>query len=334
MPCGTCKSNVSPTKKITCSSCNKYFHKHCSSNFIDDNIDLHKWTCSVCDKNLIIKKNVTTRKVDSSKSINNTIPEDFSLKLIREDISALMKKFESVSKSNTEIEKSIHFCSEKLDDYAEKMDLLFSKTKLLEDKVNELDLKFTYLQKELNVLKINKNKSEQELLANNITISGIPYTKNENIDEIIKVTADIIKVNLHKNDIVSNYRIKKVDKSDGKIIVKFNSKTIKESFLNGVKSLASSKHPLKSNQIHNSFPDKIVYVNHELSPMFRKIFWLTKQLSKEYNWKYVWANSNGVYLRKTDGDVPIKIQSIKDISGFDFENKLAHLKLHDLESSG
>ncbi|CAI6353014.1 unnamed protein product [Macrosiphum euphorbiae] len=68
--------------------------------------------------------------------------------------------------------------------------------------------------------------------------------------------------------------------------------------------------------------------------MFRKIFWLTKQLSKEYNWKYVWANSNGVYLRKTDGDVPIKIQSIKDISGYDVENKLAHLKLHDLESSG
>ncbi|KAF0706991.1 Reverse transcriptase domain-containing protein, partial [Aphis craccivora] len=143
-------------------------------------------------------------------------------------------------------------------------------------------------------------------------------------------TADIIKVNLHKNDIVSNYRLKKIDKSDGKIIVKFNSKTIKESFLNGVKSLAISKQPLKSNQIHNSFPDKIVYVNHELSPMFRKIFWLTKQLSKEYNWKYVWANSNGVYLRKTDGDVPIKIQSIKDISGYDVENNIFSMNIRSI----
>ncbi|KAF0710481.1 Reverse transcriptase domain-containing protein, partial [Aphis craccivora] len=203
-----------------------------------------------------LSKNVTTRKVHSSKSIKNTFPEDSNLKLIREDISALMKKFESVSISNTEFEKSIHFCSEKLDDYG-------------------------------------KKNGSQELLANNIIISGIPYTKNENIDEIIKVTADIIKVNLHNNDIASSYWIKKVNKSGGKIIVKFNNKTLKESFQNGVKSLAISKRPLKSNQIHNSFPDKI----------------------------------------KTDGDVPNKIQSIKDISTYDVENTLTHLKLHDLDSS-
>lgn len=43
------------------------------------------------------------------------------------------------------------------------------------------------------------------------------------------------------------------------------------------------KQPLKSNEIHNSFPEKVVYVNHEPTPIFRKIIWLMKQSSKEYN---------------------------------------------------
>jgi len=59
------------------------------------------------------------------------------------------------------------------------------------------------LQKEINILKISKNRFEQEiLLANHVTINDISYIKNENIDKIIKVIANVINFDLHKNDVL------------------------------------------------------------------------------------------------------------------------------------
>lgn len=37
-----------------------------------------------------------------------------------------------------------------------------------------------------------------------------------------------------------------------------------------------------------------------------------KQSSKEYNWKYVWANSNEVYFKENERGELLKIQTIKD----------------------
>lgn len=48
------------------------------------------------------------------------------------------------------------------------------------------------------------------------------------------------------------------------------------------KSHTFNKQPRKSYQIHSSFLDKIVYINHELTTM---------QLTKAYNCKYIWANA-------------------------------------------
>lgn len=44
--------------------------------------------------------------------------------------------------SNIEVEKSINFCSGKLDEYGKEMDLLFFKVKLLKDNVRDFDKKY------------------------------------------------------------------------------------------------------------------------------------------------------------------------------------------------
>lgn len=156
-----------------------------------------------------------------------------------------------------------------------KMDSLFSKIKLLEE--NNMNKKYTILEKEFNLFKINTIKSDQQLLANKVSISGIPYTKSENVEVIFKITADVLKIDIH-----SAYHTNPKD-NNSKFIVQFNNNIDKKSFLNCVKALVVKKQLLNSTQMYKSFQNKIVYINHELISVFRKIFWLSKQLSKVYN---------------------------------------------------
>jgi len=80
------------------------------------------------------------------------------------------------------------------------------------------------------------------------------------------------------------------------------SKIIKDEILLKVKNRYKSKNPLKAVEIHSSFPDKLVFINHELTTADRKLFWFSKLLAKEYSYKYVWSTSEGVFMKKSDGD--------------------------------
>lgn len=85
---------------------------------------------------------------------------------------------------------------------------------------------------------------------------------------------------MQKSDILSAYHPKTKNNVDSKIIVKFNNSTIKEAFISEIKTHVKNKNRLKANQIHSSFQEKTVYINHDLTPPGRKIFWLAKQFTK------------------------------------------------------
>lgn len=120
MPCNGCKSRVSPTKKIACSSYGIYFHQNCAPISASSLTDILNWICESCEKDSIIKKNVTTRKLESNISNIDNGKEVNYLTLIRNDISMLSKKIEKLSNTNIELEKSVSFCCAILDDYGKK----------------------------------------------------------------------------------------------------------------------------------------------------------------------------------------------------------------------
>lgn len=103
-----------------------------------------------------------------------------------------------------------------------------------------------------------------------------------------------------------------------RIILEFNDKNKKEEILIAFKSKFKS-NPVTAKQIHDSFPDHKIYLNDQLSIGNRKILWFTKQITANYNFKYVWTNSSGVFLKKADGEMGIdhyhslKILIVKEI---------------------
>lgn len=141
MPCSECKNKVSPTKKVACSLCGIYFHRNCAPTSFSDHTDTSNWKCESCEKDLIIKKNKTKRKIESNKTNIINEKEDNYLILIRNDIAVL-------SNTNIELKKSISFCGGKLDEYGKKVDDLLTKTKSLENKINDMGNKYMNLEME------------------------------------------------------------------------------------------------------------------------------------------------------------------------------------------
>jgi hypothetical protein len=66
----------------------------------------------------------------------------------------------------------------------------------MENYVQMYKLRYNKLEKELNTIKTIINNTEQLTLANNIEITGIPKTPNENTTEIINTVAQELNCQL------------------------------------------------------------------------------------------------------------------------------------------
>jgi len=193
------------------------------------------------------------------------------------------------------------FCSNKIDDFSLKIESIITNVKQNTIKIQEIENKFTKMQKEIDYLKSGYNAAEQFKLINNLNIMNIPKTANESLFDNTSKLTKLLDIEIKEVDISKIYRIKSKSNDTDRIIIGFNDKNKKEAILSAFKAKLKTS-PITSNQIHTSFPDRKIYLNHQLSTDNRRSLWKTKQLAVIYHLKYVWTNQSGVFLKKSDGD--------------------------------
>lgn len=49
----------------------------------------------------------------------------------------------------------------------------------------------------------------------------------------------------------------------------------------------------------------------------RKLFWMAKQVALKYNFKFTWENSSGVFIKKTEGAIGTRVNSITQLMDID-----------------
>lgn len=68
-------------------------------------------------------------------------------------------------------------------------------------------------------MKGNINITEQAKLSNNLDITGIPKTTNENLKRVVSTLAKIVNVELKEEHINKTYRLRHRDENNSRIIV-------------------------------------------------------------------------------------------------------------------
>uniref|UniRef100_A0A2S2P2T8 Zinc finger PHD-type domain-containing protein n=1 Tax=Schizaphis graminum TaxID=13262 RepID=A0A2S2P2T8_SCHGA len=324
MPCGKCYNNISPSKSVVCTNCYSTFHPNCTKlkTFTTYRAVKESWICDPCNEKF--------KQSASRKNLENEFQKDdcndvYNLVSVKADLKLVINQIESLSDKMKNFEKSITFFSDSMDEFGSKLESALNKITEMENKVQVYELRCNKLETELNILKVTINNTEQLTLANNIEISGIPKTPNENISEIVNTVARVLDCQINSNDVIDSYRGKSRQNNDGKIVVQFNTKAVKDSLINSMKTRYKNKNPLMAKDIHSNFSNSKVFINDQLTHNNKKLLWLAKETAKYYSHKYTWANLTGIFVRKIEGGQIFKIQNLEALQKMDVEKKITAL---------
>lgn len=183
----------------------------------------------------------------------------------------------------------------------------------LTTKVNQLNLDLDDKDKEILALNNRINALEQTYYVNNLEICGIPKLEGENVNtlsDIVKKVANVMGVTT-KGIIEARrgFAPRRENAAPPPIALRFNTSTARDEWMAKRKN-----RDLTVGKVLDSQSNVPIYVNEQLSPFNKKLFWYAKQSAKDRNYKYVWSKYGKIYARKNDSMGVIKINSLDDIT--------------------
>lgn len=211
--CGICEIGFGSSKEardvVMCTGqCNKYFHINCTS-LKNENCSKVRgakktWKCDIC--------------------YNEGDLQDIAsiLKKQLDEIKNKMCELDDIKSKIEELQKSIEFCSDKIDDFNKTQTELIVKVNNL-DKINvHLTEENKKMKEEIKTMSHKINVMDQTMINNDIEIVGVPVTPNESCEDIVKTIGQLITANPENIMTISRSFGSKVHEKNN-IIVKFKN---------------------------------------------------------------------------------------------------------------
>jgi len=152
-----------------------------------------------------------------------------------------------------------------------------------------------------------------------IVIQGIPYGKNEDLTSIVKSIAHAKQVELKEEHFscfraINKSKAQSVEPKPPRIIVKLRDNAMK----NEMKKRPDT--PMTLRDIDYKFPDtdekqknSYIYINENLPPKTRSLFWRVRTFKKKNNFRFAWTKDGRCFLRKFENSRVYEIESEIDL---------------------
>ncbi|KAJ2943906.1 hypothetical protein O0L34_g8226 [Tuta absoluta] len=216
--CATC-SKVLNTKSpgIQCLKCSKWYHCSCVSITADQLTTLYQtesaeWKCRKCTNtgtskpkrlSFVLPEEQNNEEEDHEPEKMNDLMTQPNIKSLFDDMLMKVRK-EIGTIVSQELQKSLHFYSDKIDDFEKKIVEYDNKLKAADNKYINLENKFKNLELRNEVIEQKLNSIQQDKIANDIEICGIEEKEGENVEEIAnQICAELQQ---KPDDIISVYR--------------------------------------------------------------------------------------------------------------------------------
>lgn len=297
---------------VQCSKCNKWIHATCASItpeqlnalFTTESVD---WKCRVCTGTLKKPKRLSCIMPDPEED-DNTDVEALPSEDPREDYQTMMGRMlrEVRQVIRDELEKTLQFYSNKIDDYETKVNGYVDNIKTVERKCTDLKNQCKNLILKNEILEQKVNAIEQKQKTNYVEICGIQEQEKEDIKEI--VTSLIEKINLPIKEVEKAYRKKMKNRSG-------NSNTSSDIIIVALREGCRDKWLQAAKEWNTGKQDNDkIYIRESLTPNNSFLLWKAKQELKTTNlFKYVWYKNGSVLARKRDNEKAYPIRCITDI---------------------
>ena len=181
-------------------------------------------------------------------------------------------------------------------------------------------------QESCNSMKIKINDLENAALSCNLEIHGVPEKPNENVERIALNVIKLADPSADALDIESTFRVIKksptakdsnkesTDKNSKKkapaapIIVKLKTKSKRMDIIKKRKQLADVDFK------NIGIDADRVYINENLTPMTRSLFYESNKLKKLNGWSSIWTFNGVIKMKRKEGSPIVTIRDISDLS--------------------
>lgn len=225
--------------------------------------------------------------------------------------SSVEQQFQTVKQQNVDLKESLQFMSDKYDAVLEKVRYL--EEERAQDKKN-----IYMLEEKLEVF-------ERKIRATGLEIRNVPKNSNDEkrleskaeLCSLIKSLSKTVNINLEEEHIRDVYRISSKNDTLKPLIVEFTSVLIKENILRAVKNFNKDKtrdEKLNTNHLNISGPIRPVYVSETLTFKAQRLFYMSREFARDNYYSYCWTSRGSVYLRRTEGQPLIRVQSEGDLT--------------------
>lgn len=302
--CGVCGDVCKDLKtSIKCSgSCNRSFHLQCvKGDGVKTRTGSKEWKCEDCGGSVSSKSSVEP----------STLTKEFLISVMEAFKREVFEELKTNSKQNEELRQSVQFLSDAVDTSNKLMAEMRKDYSELKRKNEELERANRQLSESMDNLQERMRAMEQYSRKANIEISGLPVTPSEHPVSLLRDVGKAVGVELRDDEVVAAHRVPtyKKDRTPS-LVVQFHTRNQRDVWIMAYKK----KKGLVANEVNKSFPTNRVYINEHMSPENKRFFAQLKEKCKQTNFKYVWFREGNFYVRKNEGDKPLKINKVSDLT--------------------
>lgn len=296
---------------IICHLCKLGFDYSCAGmslvNFQKLGAKKNTWKCINCKQNREVKK----KTVEGEDSDDGVVKESATGGDQYGVLKGLFNDFKkSISNQIKEVEKGLNFQSGQIADVLKSfgdMNTTFAKMQSRQEEIlkeNQM-LKNTVKKLEGKVLDL-----EQKALDHNLEVTGIPETMSDE-SKIMEALCSVAEVTVPRR---SSYTMKRsLVGPPGKpkaIIMSFESKYERDLILKACKKSKPKALDLTKNaaDIHP------VYVNEQLTPHRKELFFKAMQIKREKKYTFLWVQEGRILLKKNESSRVLRIESLEDMN--------------------
>lgn len=257
-----------------------------------------KWRCVNCRR---------PKNHDENSSSEVTADE---LRRFMSTVTSKLNELTNLVPVVKELEKSVQMMSDKYDEVLEKLQKSDEDMKSHNKTLQETQAAVKESDKEVKMLKEKISFIEQVARNKNIEISGVPVVEGERLDTVINKLAQKCSLNSSAADVDVMHRIP-ARNGVPKIVVQFKTRQVRDMWVNARKHANIQS----SDIVVASGPPVPVYINEQLTPFMKELFWKTKQEARMKGYHMVWFKNNKILVKRnlSDNSV-IRIASESDLS--------------------
>uniref|UniRef100_A0A8D8W053 PHD-type domain-containing protein n=1 Tax=Cacopsylla melanoneura TaxID=428564 RepID=A0A8D8W053_9HEMI len=299
---------------VLCSECDQGLHFDCSITKTTwrryDNEKRESWKCNECRKTSK-KKNDFDDDDDDEEGKESTISSGSQAPVTVDMMEKMFRKYTKITTDKlVDFEKSVQHNSNQLDDFLTTFNQMKEQLSKMQVKQDKLEHENTTLKKTVREMKSHLMENEQKLLNKNLEVNGIPENINDQ-NVIMNVLCKKANVSLPTGN---SYELERATtgalNKPKVVIIRFQSKLVRDSILKGCKARRTNLADFTGISQDN---EKAVYVNEQLSPTNKKLFYEANQIRKEKKYEFLWFADNKILMKKTKESRAIRIYSKEDV---------------------